>query len=246
LEKIQLSDVTLLCVDCVNVIRAINVVEKCKAVCEFGDIKLLTSIPNTYEHAVEIRPLDSLLAYSVFMLTDAYKYINTSHVLVVQNDGWIINPHAWNQDWLNYDYIGPLFIQYDNVGVGGFSLRSKAIMEKAASVLPPWDGTLENADYIHYNHVLMYEDGFLSFTMQKYGFKYPSLSEAAIFAQGGNPNPKYYQPYPFGFHGKLQRVDHLTGRVDEVCSHYRNNQPCECAADHRHYLASLENINPLV
>jgi hypothetical protein len=238
MEKLKLPNVTLLCIDCVDVTRAINVVEKCKSICDFGSVKLLTSIPTDYPGAIEIMPLKSLVAYSIFMLTDSYKYVDTSHVLIVQRDGWILNPSAWKDEWLNYDYIGPLFIQYDHVGSGGFSLRSRAIMESAASLLPIWNGTQEEADLIQ-ETVGFYEDGFLAFTMRDRGFKYPSAIEASFFAQGGNPNSAYYQSRPFGFHGSSQNIDHSTGIVSQVCSHQQSGQPCECNFDHLKYMGEM-------
>lgn len=246
MNKLKLPTVTLLCVDCLNVTRAINVIEHCKSLCEFGDIKLLTSLPTDYEHAVQIPPLNSLIAYSVFMLTDSYKYFETSHVLVVQRDGWILNTDAWNDDWLNYDYLGPLFVQYDHVGNGGFSLRSKSIMQAAANTLPVWDWTNNEAERIHYNIIGMYEDGHLSFTMKQYGFNYPTPEVACVFAQGGNPNPIYYREKPFGFHGAYQNINHKTGQVSPVCKHKtygsdkHSTEFCNCTEDHINYLGSFE------
>ena len=44
-----------------------------------------------------------------------YKYIKTSHVLIVQWDGYIINSKKWDSRFLNFDYIGAPFIprEYD-------------------------------------------------------------------------------------------------------------------------------------
>lgn len=238
MEKLNLPSVTLLCVDCVDVTRAINVIEKCKSVCNFGAVKLLTSITNDYPEWVEIMPLKSLVEYSIFMLTDSYKYIDTSHVMIVQRDGWILNPTAWKDEWLNYDYIGPLFIQYDHIGSGGFSLRSKSIMEAAAQILPRWNGTTSDANLIQ-ETVGFYEDGFLAFTMKDYGFKYPPNSEAADFAQGGNSNLAYYREFPFGFHGAIQNINHETGSVSPVCPHKLAGHACECNTEHLLYMEEM-------
>lgn len=233
--KLQLPQVTLLCVDCVNTNRAIRVLEKCKQLCDFGDVKFLTSLPCTYNHKVDISPLNSLIEYSVFMLTKSHEFINTSHILVVQRDGWILNPDAFDYNWLHYDYIAPLFVQYDRVGSGGFSLRTKRLMEETARMIPKWDGTpkraLEIQQGLHY-----YEDGVISFTVSRQKFRFPSLMEASQFAQGGNPNPEYYIEKPFGFHGAFQHIDHPTGIVSRVCEH---NGGCNCAMEHLQYLKSL-------
>ena len=76
-------------------------------------------------------------------------YIDSDFVLIIQDDGHIVNPHLWDNEFLNYDYIGApwpnnkkwknRFSKYDekvssniirnfnlnNIGNGGFSLRSK-------------------------------------------------------------------------------------------------------------------------
>lgn len=211
--KLQLPNVTLLCVDCVNIDRAIKVIEICKSKADFGAVKLLTSIPTDYEHRVEIKPLNSLIAYSVFMLTKAHEYIDTSHVLTVQRDGWILNPEAWTDEWLEMDYIGPLFMQYDRVGSGGFSLRSKRIMEYAARQLPEWDWSQKQAEHLQ-KVIGVYEDGYLSLGAFRHMFKIASVEHAANFAQGGNRNPRYFRERPFGFHRTWQTINFKTGYVD--------------------------------
>lgn len=58
-------------------------------------------------------------------------YIDTSHVLIIHADGYIQNPSAWDNDWLQYDYIGARWQYHDGyaVGNGGFSLRSRKLLE---------------------------------------------------------------------------------------------------------------------
>jgi len=186
---------------------------QCKSLCDFGDVKLLTSIPVEYEHRVKIMPLNSLVAYSVFMLTRFNQYIDTSHCLIVQCDGWILNPQSFDPIWLENDYTGPLYMQYDHCGSGGFSLRSKRIMDHAAAITPQWDGTQQDADRIQAG-LGYYEDGILSLSGKFKKFKIASLEQAANFGQGGNRNPKYFRERPFGWHRTWQIIDFKTGIVD--------------------------------
>lgn len=211
--KLQLPSVSLICVDCLDIQGAIKVVEHCKKMCDFGAVKLLTSIPSDHPDVIKIKPLNCLVSYSIFMLKDIYKYIETSHLLVVQRDGWILNPASWDDSFLETDFIGPLFIQVDKVGSGGFSLRSKKIMEAVSQTMPDWDGTQKGALEIQ-KSLSFYEDGMLSLTHFSNSFKIASLEQAANFAQGGNRNPKYFREYPFGFHRTFQDIDFVTGRVD--------------------------------
>ena len=105
--KLQLPSVTLLCADSINPERSKIVLEYCKRLCDFGAVKLLTDKPIDYEHRIEIPRLNSIVAYSIFMLTKCHEYIETDHVLIVQRDGFILNPESWRQMRLS---IGLIFI----------------------------------------------------------------------------------------------------------------------------------------
>jgi hypothetical protein len=211
--KLQLPSVTLICIDSVDANRAIKVLEHCKSLVDFGAVKLLTHIPVNYEHRVRIKPLNSLIAYSIFMLTKVHEYIDTEHLLIVQRDGWILNPQSFDRSWLQLDFIGPLFIQYDRVGSGGFSMRSKRLMQYIATKeMPEWNWTQKQAQEIQAG-ISYYEDGICSLQARE-GFKIASVEQAANYAQGGNLNPTYFRERPFGFHRTWQEIDFKTGLVD--------------------------------
>lgn len=212
--KLQLPSVSLICVDCINAEGAIKVLEHCKSMVDFGDVKLLTSLPVEYEHKVEIMPLNSLIAYSVFMLTRVKDYFDTSHCLIVQRDGWILNPQSWDESWMQLDFLGPIFMQYLHVGSGGFSLRSKKLMEFMADITPKWDGTEEHAQKIQKTTQNYYEDGQICFGKAMNKFKFGSLEDAANFGPGGNRDQRYFRAYPFGYHRTHEKINFETGFVD--------------------------------
>lgn len=213
--KLQLPTVSLVLIDCLNVERSIKVIEHCKRLCDFGAVKFLTSLETDYIHAVKIMPLKSLIGYSIFCLTRLHEYIDTPHVQIVQRDGFILNPQSFKQHWLSYDYIAPLFQQLDRVGSGGFSLRSKRIMEEMAKTLPEWDGTDEHAREMQ-TRIPMYEDGELSLSPFAKKFNIASLEDGADYANGGNRNPKYFREFPYGFHRTFAQISFETGRVDSL------------------------------
>lgn len=236
MSKLQLPTVTCMIVDGLNAHRAKKVLEKCKAFADFGAVKLLTHLPIDSEHRVEIMPLTSHIMYSIWCLTEMYKHIDTSHVLIVQRDGWILNPLSWDDKWLQYDYIAPLFVQHDDVGSGGFSMRSKRLMEAVAQTYGTWDGTQGHADRIQAK-AAMYEDGVISFQF-KNRFNIAPKHEAIKFAAGGNKNPSAYFAYPFGFHGSYQEINHATGFVSPICEHGGEN--CDCRNNHLNELNNIE------
>lgn len=213
MSRPQLQDVTLCIIDCLDADRSIKVLEHCKKMCDFGAVKFLTSIPVEYEHAVRIMPLNSLVSYSIFMLTRIHEYIDTPFLQIVQRDGWILNPQSWKEEWKTLDFIGPLYMQETKVGSGGFSFRSKKIMQAAAKSLPEWDGTQAGADRLQ-TKIGLYEDGYLSLSSFSKNFRIASLEQAADYSQGGNRNPKYFREKPYGFHRTFQTIDFKTGRVD--------------------------------
>jgi hypothetical protein len=141
--KLRLPNVTLLGIDCVNLDRLILAARISTASIEFGAVKLLTSIrqPAPFE-TVFIDPITTIEAYSKFCICDLYRYVDTPHVLIIQHDGFILNPSAWTDEFLAYDYIGaPWAVGYHRgdvslkptggpyqVGNGGFSLRSRKFL----------------------------------------------------------------------------------------------------------------------
>ncbi len=216
--KLQLPNVTLVCIDCTDADLALKVLEICKSKADFGDVKLLTSIILNEEqntHKIEIDTLKSLVMYSVFCLTELYKYIDTTHLLIVQRDGFILNPQSFKMEWLELDYIAPLFVQMDIVGSGGFSLRSKRIMEYAAHILPKWNGTEQHANELQ-KILGYYEDGVVCLKREFSHFKFATKEQASEFGQGGNRNPEYFNEKPFGFHRTWQTIDFETGVVDST------------------------------
>lgn len=134
-RRIALPDVTLCAVASVNVVATISAMERCLAVADFGSALLFTDVQHDCLPAtirkVEIGRIGSSSQYSHFMLHDLVDWVRTSHCLIVQWDGFILNPSAWNEAFMACDYIGapwPQFNDGHDVGNGGFSLRSTRLM----------------------------------------------------------------------------------------------------------------------
>ena len=141
--KKKLDSVTLLGIDCIDIERLILAANICQENFEFADVKLLTSLPSLDDRIIKIDPITSIESYSKFVIADLDTYIDTSHLLMIQYDGFILNPTSWTDEFLTYDYIGApwfedeesvekwklpkSFIGTFTVGNGGFSLRSKKL-----------------------------------------------------------------------------------------------------------------------
>jgi hypothetical protein len=213
--KLELPTVTLACADCIDNKRAEVILERCKSYANFGAVKLLTHFETDYPHRVPIKKLESLSDYSGFMLRELTHYVQTSHVLVVQHDGHVLNPEAWDPHWLYFDYVAPLWIHQhavnnESVGSGGFSLRSKGLLELVAGMANPGYFYSPAAGWAH-------EDGVIAMGLRRAliscGMKFAPAHEAAKFAQGGQRDTAYYVERPFGFHGQWPNINRETGVV---------------------------------
>jgi hypothetical protein len=133
--RLALPDVTLCAAASVNVAATIAAMERCLAFADFARALLFTDaqdldLPPGIER-IAIHPLGSSGEYSRFMLHELVDWIETSHCLIVQWDGFILDPAAWDEAFIACDYIGAPWPQFDDghdVGNGGFSLRSKRLM----------------------------------------------------------------------------------------------------------------------
>ena len=135
-ERLSLPQVTVCAVSSVNVAATLRALEVCVEQIAFADCLLLTDATVQPSHAeiriVPIAPLASSAAYSDFLLHHLGDHVETSHCLIVQWDGHVLDARRWRPEFLEYDYIGASWPQFDDghdVGNGGFSLRSRRLIE---------------------------------------------------------------------------------------------------------------------
>lgn len=135
--RLDLPQVTLVCVDNRTPALALAAMQRCMAQVHFARALLFTDaatsagpLPEGIEaHAVDITTVD---AYSLFMLRGLADHVRTSHLLIVQWDGYLVDAACWDPAFLDCDYIGaPLRGEPPEraVGNGGFSLRSRRLLE---------------------------------------------------------------------------------------------------------------------
>jgi hypothetical protein len=136
-ERLVLDKITVVCIDH-HIERGINALMKCIEQIKFGAAKIISQEDTFFNHSeltvCKCEPINSKEAYSSFVTKELYKYINTEFCLIVQWDGFCYNSGAWTDEFYDYDYIGARWFWQDNlVGNGGFSLRSKKILEFMAT-----------------------------------------------------------------------------------------------------------------
>ena len=213
--KKKLNGITLLGVDCVNIERLIRATEICLKDFEFEDVKLLTSIKSDYPGVVPIQPINSVEEYSKLVIEKLDEYVDTPYVLLIQYDGFILNPDAWSEEFLEYDYIGaPWLVRNSHinklgwskellgkhlVGGGGFTLRSKKFISLCSE--------LAKRNFFSKYHP---EDVVLCLDHREYlenkGIKFAPVNLAQQFSYEAEDMERYSWNGQFGFHG-LQWTD---------------------------------------
>lgn len=134
----NLEQVTLVAATSVALRSTVAALEASMRQARFGRVLLLSDAPpppasDTQIEWRKIAPLVSRADYSRFMLDSLAAHVVTTHALTIQWDGFVLDGKAWDPEFLEYDYIGAIWPHFgDNhrVGNGGFSLRSKRLLEK--------------------------------------------------------------------------------------------------------------------
>lgn len=133
----SLSKITLVAIDCTNPELATEALIFSAMQANFGKIVLLSDTKpfNLTQDIcfVEIDKITNIEQYSRFIFNELHKYIQTDFCITIHADGFITNINNWREEFLNYDYIGApwkkeCFEENRRVGNGGFSLRSKKLL----------------------------------------------------------------------------------------------------------------------
>ena len=177
---------------------------------EFGAVKIVTDnfpihLSPKYISHEECPQLKNINDYNQYVFSELGKHVQTSHCLVVHADSYVIYPDLWDNNWLNFDYVAApwqikddAYICHDTgehvrVGNGGFSLRSKKLLDAPHVLGLPLKQEQnffnEDGNVAVYNRV----------AMLNYGIKYAPVEVAAHFSFE-NPVPENYGLKTFGFH----------------------------------------------
>lgn len=191
----NIPSVTLICVDCYNYGLAVEAIRKTIKQINPYKTLFLTDIEIELDdiEVIKIPTISSKEEYSRFLIKELKNYFYTSHCLVIQHDGYVIDANAWDNEFLKYDYIGAPWLYPDNnVGNGGFSLRSQRLQMLLAGddFVVPTHPEDENIGRLYRNYL-----------EQKYDIKIAPEEVAEKFSY------ELKKPicHTFGFHGNFHQ-----------------------------------------
>ena len=219
----NLSQITLVCIEGTekenNIRDAVNALKISSSVLSFKEIIILSPTPPVeLPENIKYYKINKLtwVEYNQFVVSELHKYINTEYCLLIQSDGFILNPHLWDDRFLEYDYIGHAFnfikcpfqikgvdeqvvakkgVQgLNRVGNGGFSFRSKKLLNATAEI--PHKCEKGEDAFICNDHY--------DFLVEK-GIKFSPVEIADLFAK----DYAEYNNDTFGFHGNKDLLNTL-------------------------------------
>lgn len=189
-QRIDLGTVSLVCVETRRHALALHALEHCLRLAQFKECLLLSpttpAMPSGIKH-VPIADIDSVAAYSDFIVGRLGDYFSGEHVLIVQWDGFVLDAARWDARFLDYDYIGaPWPDAARTVGNGGFSLRSRRLWDALRDIDPVTTHPEDTCICIEQRSAL-----------EARGIRFAPTELAETFAWEA---PEPLQP-TFGFHG---------------------------------------------
>lgn len=129
-------------------------------------------------------------------------FFDTEFVLHIETDGYPVNPHLWQDKFLQFDYVGApwptTYTQNNRVGNGGCSLRSKRFTQWCSDNRNEYvNGMSSDIWFCQYmypenRHVLKYAD--LETAIQ-FSFELPVMEF-----------PEWTWEQSFAFHGKFEHL----------------------------------------
>ena len=214
-NTIQLPRVTLVAVSSIRIKETIRALEtSLKGITYYDAILISHERPADLPVSIRFVPgskIESIDAYSKFMLYDLASYIESDFALVVQYDGYVVRSNKWDPAFLEYDYIGAPWkagIHSTSLGVpvrvgnGGFSLRSKKLLNAPKELGLPF--TDNGTGFFS-------EDGVLCVyhraALEAYGVRYATVAVASKFSREASCPDS--EARPFGFHKNLGSLPFL-------------------------------------
>lgn len=234
-HRIKLPEVTLIAIEGRSTKFFTEMAHKAlcfsKREIDFGATCLLSqgtpqSLDSQINH-VKIKSLENSAEYSRFIVQELHAFVTTPFCLIVQADGFVLNPERWLPEFLNYDYIGAPwqkttaqrlggdYVIHDisaanRVGNGGFSLRSHKLLTLCKEINYDIFGSLPE-DFIICRIIREH--------LESSGIRFAPLELAARFSleQPIEEAPYHYQ-YSFGFHGHTFDPYRLLLSLDQPAS----------------------------
>ena len=105
---------------------------------EAGQVIVFSDRPEAWPgyEVQRIPRLQDMADYNLLITRQLAEVLRCDRVLVIQYDGFVLHPQEFSPTFLHHDYLGAPWPQFTECGVGngGFSLRSRRLVDAVASL----------------------------------------------------------------------------------------------------------------
>jgi hypothetical protein len=209
---INLENITLVAMTSVRIPQTLKALEYSIQNINFGKVKLLTDLDIITENDKIIiekcEKSNNIDEWNYNIIYNLPKYIETDYCILIHDNGFIVNPDMWNDEFLKYDYIGaPWPLPTDNFSYrdingniirqgNSVSLRSKKLLDIPIKFNLEWKafhGYTNEDGFICVNYRHIYEEN---------GCNFAPIDIAKYFSHE-TMIPEIAGIKPFAFHNYL-------------------------------------------
>lgn len=197
---LTLPNVTLIALGSTNIEGMAKALEYSSKEIKWGAVKLITEVP-----------CPTIDEWNRAIIFDLWRYVDTEFCMLIHPDGYVVNPESWNDQFLDYDFIGaPWPLPTDHysyrtpdgeiVRVGNsVSIRSRRLLEIPYKEEWLW---LEKAQKRKWGNTN--EDGFICChsrrLLQHLGCRFAPIEVAKWFSRELDIPENQDVDKPFAFH----------------------------------------------
>jgi hypothetical protein len=224
--------ISITCIDALDykpTIRALESTLKCLPVTKvywFSDVNYHSKdIPVTWVKIPRFKRYTD--EYNFITLKLVPHIVTEPYNLIIHSDGFAVNKNAWDENFLNYDYIGAKW-NSGIVGNGGFCLRSRKLYDalldldvksKSSDYPPEVLNDVQNYVFDAYGDKVIPEDNIICKIYrkeleEKYGINFASGEIADKFSIEHNMSSPWLGK-SLGFHGKHGIANHYGINLEE-------------------------------
>lgn len=190
---------------------------------DFSEVLIFSDNPNKWPgfSIIQIPKIQNFYEYNNLVINQLYFYLKTDYFVLIQYDGYVLDQSRFSKDFFNYDYIGAPWPWHKdhNIGNGGFSWRSRRLMEAISTLGYSSKNSEPEDDFICRTNRDVLE--------KKFQYRFASYEVASSFSiEHGLP-----MCATFGFHGVWHLVRIYRLDIDTLL----NNLPARILKSNPHF-----------
>jgi hypothetical protein len=187
------NDVTTIIIDTENLVLANHALKQSCRLFPTANVLALTNNIESFAgfEKILIDKINTIEDYNKIIINYVSDVVRTDFVLIIQFDGFVINPQCFHRLFYSYDYIGASWTHFytNTVGNGGFSLRSIKLLKAVKEISSLRKNNMSEDEFIcrYARSILEYD----------YKIKFAPPEIADLFSKEN----KILNNPTFGFHG---------------------------------------------